>query len=79
MIALVVQPGVEFDHTKVVDYQPELATNLSSVLEQLPGMVFEAHSTDYQKPESLTALVRDGFAILKVGPGGTFALRCAAA
>ncbi|TFE36834.1 D-tagatose-bisphosphate aldolase, class II, non-catalytic subunit [Paraburkholderia dipogonis] len=75
VIALVVQPGVEFDHTKVVDYQPELATELSSVLAQLPGMVFEAHSTDYQKPESLAALVRDGFAILKVGPGVTFALR----
>jgi D-tagatose-1,6-bisphosphate aldolase subunit GatZ/KbaZ len=75
VIALVVQPGVEFDHTKVVDYRPELATNLSCVLEQLPGMVFEAHSTDYQKPESLAALVRDGFAILKVGPGVTFALR----
>jgi D-tagatose-1,6-bisphosphate aldolase subunit GatZ/KbaZ len=75
VIALVVQPGVEFDHTKVVDYKPELATKLSSVLEQLPGMVFEAHSTDYQKPESLAALVRDGFAILKVGPGVTFALR----
>ena len=38
-------------------------------------MVFEAHSTDYQKPEALAALVRDGFAILKVGPGVTFALR----
>ena len=75
VIALVVQPGVEFDHTKVVDYRPELATPLSGVLEQLPGMVFEAHSTDYQKPESLAALVRDGFAILKVGPGVTFALR----
>jgi D-tagatose-1,6-bisphosphate aldolase subunit GatZ/KbaZ len=75
VIALVVQPGVEFDHTKVVDYQPELATELADVLEQLPGMVFEAHSTDYQKPESLAALVRDGFAILKVGPGVTFALR----
>jgi D-tagatose-1,6-bisphosphate aldolase subunit GatZ/KbaZ len=75
VIALVVQPGVEFDHTKVVDYKPELATRLSGVLEDLPGMVFEAHSTDYQKPESLAALVRDGFAILKVGPGVTFALR----
>jgi D-tagatose-1,6-bisphosphate aldolase subunit GatZ/KbaZ len=75
VIALVVQPGVEFDHTKVVDYRPELATDLSGVLEHMPGMVFEAHSTDYQKPESLAALVRDGFAILKVGPGVTFALR----
>ena len=75
VIALVVQPGVEFDHTKVVDYKPELATKLSGVLDHLPGMVFEAHSTDYQKPEALAALVRDGFAILKVGPGVTFALR----
>lgn len=75
VIGLVVQPGVEFDHTKVVNYKPELATELSRVLEQLPGLVFEAHSTDYQTPESLAALVRDGFAILKVGPGVTFALR----
>jgi D-tagatose-1,6-bisphosphate aldolase subunit GatZ/KbaZ len=37
--------------------------------------VFEAHSTDYQSPDSLAALVRDHFAILKVGPGATFALR----
>jgi D-tagatose-1,6-bisphosphate aldolase subunit GatZ/KbaZ len=75
VVALVVQPGVEFDHTKVIDYKPELATELSNVLTQLPGMVFEAHSTDYQKPEALRQLVRDGFAILKVGPGATFALR----
>ena len=75
VIALVVQPGVEFDHTKVIDYKPALATGLSQVLTQLPGMVFEAHSTDYQTPESLRALVQDGFAILKVGPGVTFALR----
>jgi D-tagatose-1,6-bisphosphate aldolase subunit GatZ/KbaZ len=37
--------------------------------------VFEAHSTDYQPPEALRALVRDHFAILKVGPALTFALR----
>ena len=41
----------------------------------LPGFVFEAHSTDYQPAASLDALVRDGFAILKVGPWLTFALR----
>jgi D-tagatose-1,6-bisphosphate aldolase subunit GatZ/KbaZ len=75
VVALVVQPGVEFDHTKVIDYRPELASGLSGVLAQLPGMVFEAHSTDYQKPAALQALVRDGFAILKVGPAVTFALR----
>jgi D-tagatose-1,6-bisphosphate aldolase subunit GatZ/KbaZ len=38
-------------------------------------VVLEAHSTDYQRPEALSDLVRDGFAILKVGPWLTFALR----
>jgi D-tagatose-1,6-bisphosphate aldolase subunit GatZ/KbaZ len=75
VIALVVQPGVEFDHTNVIDYKPELTTGLSQALTQLPGMVFEAHSTDYQNADALRQLVRDGFAILKVGPGVTFALR----
>jgi D-tagatose-1,6-bisphosphate aldolase subunit GatZ/KbaZ len=75
VIALVVQPGVEFDHTKVIDYKPDAATGLSNVLAQMPGFVFEAHSTDYQRAQALAHLVRDGFAILKVGPGVTFALR----
>jgi D-tagatose-1,6-bisphosphate aldolase subunit GatZ/KbaZ len=75
VIALVVQPGVEFDHHKVVGYAPEKAQVLSRMIEQCEGMVFEAHSTDYQTPAALAALVRDHFAILKVGPGVTFALR----
>jgi D-tagatose-1,6-bisphosphate aldolase subunit GatZ/KbaZ len=73
--ALVVQPGVEFDHDKVIDYQPARARALSQRIESEPGLVYEAHSTDYQTPIALTALVRDHFAILKVGPGVTFALR----
>lgn len=75
VIATVVQPGVEFDHDKVVDYRPDRATALSTAIETTDGLVFEAHSTDYQTPEALAALVRDHFAILKVGPGVTFALR----
>jgi D-tagatose-1,6-bisphosphate aldolase subunit GatZ/KbaZ len=75
VIASVVQPGVEFDHHHVVDYRPERAQALSAAIETVPGMVFEAHSTDYQTPAALRALVRDHFAILKVGPGLTFALR----
>jgi len=75
VIASVVQPGVEFDHHQVVDYVPEKATALSKAIEAVPGMVFEAHSTDYQTRGALAALVRDHFAILKVGPGLTFALR----
>jgi D-tagatose-1,6-bisphosphate aldolase subunit GatZ/KbaZ len=75
VIGLVVQPGVEFDHERVVDYRPAKARALSSCLDDLPHLVFEAHSTDYQTPAALRALVRDHFAILKVGPAITFALR----
>nr|WP_238345782.1 D-tagatose-bisphosphate aldolase, class II, non-catalytic subunit [Luteimonas saliphila] len=75
VIASVVQPGVEFDHHEVVDYCPDAARALSEAIVGVPGMVFEAHSTDYQTAGALHALVRDHFAILKVGPGLTFALR----
>jgi D-tagatose-1,6-bisphosphate aldolase subunit GatZ/KbaZ len=76
VIGLVVQPGVEFDQERVVEYVPAKARQLSACLEQVgPHLVFEAHSTDYQPREALAALVRDHFAILKVGPALTFALR----
>ena len=75
MIGLVVQPGVEFDHTHVIDYHPERAAPLSRMIEAYPHLVFEAHSTDYQTPDAYRQLVRDHFAILKVGPALTFALR----
>lgn len=75
VLALVLQPGVEFGNANVVIYDPPAARGLSRALGRLPGLVFEAHSTDYQPTEALAALVDDGFAILKVGPGLTFALR----
>ena len=75
VIALVVQPGVEFNQEQVVEYTPSKARRLSACLEAIPRLVFEAHSTDYQPPQALAALVRDHFAILKVGPALTFALR----
>ena len=75
VIGLVVQPGVEFDHHKVIDYRAGKAASLSRFIESEPTMVYEAHSTDYQTPDNLRALVRDHFAILKVGPGVTYALR----
>uniref|UniRef100_UPI0025FBA7EF class II D-tagatose-bisphosphate aldolase non-catalytic subunit n=1 Tax=Mesorhizobium sp. TaxID=1871066 RepID=UPI0025FBA7EF len=74
-VGVVVQPGVEFGNADIIAYAPEQATKLVAVLERIPKVVFEAHSTDYQPTEALTALVRDGFAILKVGPWLTFALR----
>ena len=48
---------------------------LRTVLDDEPDMVFEAHSTDYQSVQNLSALVADHWAVLKVGPGLTFALR----
>ncbi|ENN88058.1 Putative tagatose 6-phosphate kinase kbaZ [Rhizobium freirei PRF 81] len=74
-IGVVVQPGVEFGNENVVVYDRMAARDLSGVLRHMPQFVFEAHSTDYQPASALRALVEDGFAILKVGPGLTFALR----
>lgn len=75
VVGLVVQPGVEFDHEKTVDYDSRKAADLSRVIESNEQLIFEAHSTDYQTPENLRALVKDHYAILKVGPALTFALR----
>lgn len=75
VIALVVQPGVEFNHDSVVNYNPARAAHLTELLRNEESLVYEAHSTDYQRPEAYGNLVRDGFAILKVGPALTFAMR----
>lgn len=75
VIAVVVQPGVEFDHDSVVDYDAAKAAHLQAFLHAHPGLVMEAHSSDYHNPRAYEELVHDGFAILKVGPGLTFALR----
>ncbi len=75
VIASVVQPGVEFDHHNVIDYERREAQALSQAIRAVPDMVYEAHSTDYQTRDALGALVQDHFAILKVGPGLTFAMR----
>ncbi len=74
VIAVVVQPGVEFGDEFVQVYDPDQAAQLSDFIKKQP-MVYEAHSTDYQTPQALQALVRDHFAILKVGPELTFAYR----
>jgi D-tagatose-1,6-bisphosphate aldolase subunit GatZ/KbaZ len=75
VIALVVQPGVEFGNENVVVYDPTKAEQLSRLLGEEEGLVYEAHSTDYQGRVALRRLVEDGFAILKVGPELTFVLR----
>jgi D-tagatose-1,6-bisphosphate aldolase subunit GatZ/KbaZ len=75
VMALVVQPGVEFDHLHVIDYQRSATVELRRVLDDEEHLVFEAHSTDYQRPAQLRELVEDHWAVLKVGPGLTFARR----
>ena len=75
VIGLVVQPGVEFDHTSIIDYNSQKAQELSACIHQYKGIAFEAHSTDYQNPQAYKSLVTDHFAILKVGPQLTYAMR----
>jgi D-tagatose-1,6-bisphosphate aldolase subunit GatZ/KbaZ len=75
VVGLVVQPGVEFDEWRVHEYEPGAARALAAFVEAVPGIVYEAHSTDYQTGDGLGKLVRDHFAILKVGPELTFAWR----
>jgi len=75
VVGLVVQPGVEFGHANVIHFEPSEASKLSNWRDSGQSIVFEAHSTDYQTASSLRALVVGGFAILKVGPGLTFAMR----
>jgi D-tagatose-1,6-bisphosphate aldolase subunit GatZ/KbaZ len=75
VIAMVVQPGVDFDQANVQHYDAPAAAELSAFIAGQPGLVFEAHSTDYQRESALHEMVRDHYAILKVGPAATFALR----
>jgi D-tagatose-1,6-bisphosphate aldolase subunit GatZ/KbaZ len=75
VIALVVQPGVDFGDQVIHSYDRNKALELSKYIETDDHLVYEAHSTDYQTPESLKQMVEDHFAILKVGPGLTFAFR----
>jgi len=77
VMAVVVQPGVEFGDDFVLEYHPEKAQELFKFIES-QALVYEAHSTDYQTRAALGKLVEDHFAILKVGPRLTFAFREAA-
>lgn len=75
VIAVVVQPGVEFGDESIHEYNREAAKDLCNALKKYPNLVFEGHSTDYQTKYAFREMVQDGIAILKVGPALTFALR----
>ncbi len=75
VIAVVVQPAVEHDESTVHRYDRKKVRPLIEARGELPGLLFEAHATDYQTPRALREMVEDGFAILKVGPSLTAAVR----
>jgi D-tagatose-1,6-bisphosphate aldolase subunit GatZ/KbaZ len=75
VIGVVVQPGVEFSDDEISEYDPLKASSLSTYIKKNPQLVYEAHSTDYQPLNALRDMVRDSFAILKVGPWLTYAFR----
>ncbi|MEH2955222.1 class II D-tagatose-bisphosphate aldolase, non-catalytic subunit [Candidatus Merdisoma sp. JLR.KK011] len=75
VVAVVVQPGVEFGDDQVFLYSHDAAAGLCAALKEYPEVCFEGHSTDYQSPECLKDMVQDGIAILKVGPALTYGLR----
>lgn len=75
VVAVVVQPGIEFDQSNVHVYDPSKSRELVGLGQEFRGITYEAHSTDYQPFSALLQLATDGFGILKVGPELTFALR----
>ena len=75
IVAIVVQPGVEFGDETLHHYNRDAAQTLCRALKKYPELVFEGHSTDFQAPVALRQMVEDGIAIIKVGPALTFALR----
>ena len=76
VIGLVVQPGVEFDHHKVIDFEASRAVDLAACRRgaALPGVRSAFHRLS-DAGAICDALVQNHFAILKVGPGLTFAMR----
>ena len=72
---LVVQSGAEFSPASISHLPPSDDPGLRAVLADWPGVCFEAHSTDYQRPAAYPRLAGMGFAIHKVGPALTFAWR----
>ena len=53
VIAVVVQPGVEFGDKDIHPYYRQAARDLCNALKNHPNVVFEGHSTDYQPPSKL--------------------------
>ena len=75
VIAIVVQPGVDFNNNEILHFDKTAAASLVEALAEYPTIAFEGHSTDFQSETALAGLVDCNFAFLKVGPELTFAFR----
>jgi D-tagatose-bisphosphate aldolase class II non-catalytic subunit len=74
-VAIVVQPGVDFNNNEILHFDKTAAASLVQALAEHPTIAFEGHSTDFQSGAALGDLVDCNFAFLKVGPELTFAFR----
>jgi D-tagatose-1,6-bisphosphate aldolase subunit GatZ/KbaZ len=75
VFAVVVYTGADFSPLAVQPYDSDRVQPLVAAIRKEPGLVFEAHATDFQTAEALSRMVGDHFGILKVGPALTFAMR----
>jgi D-tagatose-1,6-bisphosphate aldolase subunit GatZ/KbaZ len=74
-VAIVVQPGVDFNNNEILRFDMKAAAPLVRALAEHSTIAFEGHSTDFQSEAALGDLVDSNFAFLKVGPELTFAYR----
>lgn len=75
IIAIVGDFGIGYSNREICEYPRGKARKLTEVLQAYPRLVLEAHSTDFQSPESLQAMKKDGIRIFKVGPELSYAHR----
>lgn len=76
VVAVVVQPGIDFGETWVAPFNSGVAGMLSEFHNRLPGaMTYEIHATDFQTGQALEKMARDHFALMKVGPCLTHSFR----
>lgn len=68
--ALVVQPGVEFGSSNNIPFEPAKAKGLEEWRNSSGGILSEAHSTDCQTLDALTALVEGAGAYIRIHPQG---------
>ncbi len=75
VVAIVARAGAEFSSRRIQPYDPAAARRLVRFIDATPSLVIEAHSTDYQTPRALAAMVANRMAVLKVGPWLTYTFR----